>query len=963
MKKFLLAVFFVLIGYPAFAQIYPTQYRPPELNWQQLITTHFRIVYPSGGDSAAYSTARILESQYGSVKELVGGNLERFPVVLNTYNDRSNGFVTALHFRSEIMTPPFVGKTMNPQTGSWLETVAPHELVHALHFSRTDGLIANFIKLFSPDAARSIHGAIPSGMTEGIATYHESVGITDSGGRGNNPFFSNQFDAVFQSDRRWSMGQIAAFPDFTRPFDRHYIGGYTFTSWLHNTYGDDTTGEAIEFHNRWPFLGYGVALKHATGHWPGTLYEQFTANISSEPAAEYGDNRADYHPLAIPYGGRLIRRPKWLSGEKLIFFGSFYNARPGFFSYDLETGQLDRLTETNITRDYQYTFSDQKDKVWYSYYNPDPIYDQAFKTEIYELDMNRGKIGQHTRGYRVHSPETIDGSLYAIQNEVSTNRVVRLDRGNDAPQVVAELPHTEFVNIKVDPADPSRVAVVANRRGVQGIWITSLYEIQQAVTEPPLLSFSNGSLFDPDWHPSGNRLLFTSDHSGTMNIFEYDLDSETVIQLTRSRFNAFEASYSPDGNRIAFIQQVKNEQLPFLLDREDFAGIEIPASLWSVDPIRRRQLQRPVLGHHLRQESEEWQSGPYSSGLSWLKPRLFAPIGEEVSSSNSYQVGLNMQSNDLLQRNAYSLDLSLFEERLWYDLSYRHSGFYPGFLLEASSDPSIRPLQFQIQPDSSVVQNMLQQRRTFSAGLPFRFVLEQNSRFSSLSFIPSLEWTGFRFFDLNDERNPVSDFGNILSGNLFMVLNHNLQQNIRDLQPNAGIVLFSEVEHFFTTDNLTIQTLGSRFNLGINQSTGFRAGIFTYFSPLRKWNQSLRVGLQGFTQDGFVFDPEDLVSNLFESTPFPRAENMLSLSTRYTIPLWYPDNGGLLVPLYLSNLYLVAFSNTVSDLNQNGLNGSVSVFGAGLRARFRLSNLTLDLGIAIGYEPSRSQYNVFVGDF
>ena len=90
----------------------------------------------------------------------------------------------------------------------------------------------------------------------------------------------------------------------------------------------------------------------------------------------------------------------------------------------------------------------------------------------------------------------------------------------------------------------------------------------------------------------------------------------------------------------------------------------------------------------------------------------------------------------------------------------------------------------------------------------------------------------------------------------------------------------------------------------------------------------------------------------------------MSLGTRYTIPLIYPDDGGFLLPLYISNIYLVGFSNTVADASDGvSINRTRTIIGAGLRAQFRFSNLSLDIGIGIGYEPTRGNSNVFVGNF
>jgi hypothetical protein len=138
-------------------------------------------------------------------------------------------------------------------------------------------------------------------------------------------------------------------------------------------------------------------------------------------------------------------------------------------------------------------------------------------------------------------------------------------------------------------------------------------------------------------------------------------------------------------------------------------------------------------------------------------------------------------------------------------------------------------------------------------------------------------------------------------------------------------------------------------------------GIFSYFSPLRRWNQSLRIGLQGLTQSGLIFNNQSLVSDGFSEQVLPTANNLLSLSTRYTIPLVFADDGGFLLPFYLKNLYLVAFSNSVtSPTTANWYEQSRSVFGLQLRTQFRISNLSFDIGVGYGYEPTRKNHQFFI---
>ncbi|MDI6402792.1 hypothetical protein QLX67_12360, partial [Balneolaceae bacterium ANBcel3] len=129
----LLSFFFFLFFFSelSIAQSYENIFRSDKYPWYQLETPHFIILYQQGQAASAYETARILEEQYPIVQNLTGGELKRMPVVLNSLNDRSNGYVTTLHFRIEIEIPKIHGKSMNPRDGNWLHTVVPHELVHA----------------------------------------------------------------------------------------------------------------------------------------------------------------------------------------------------------------------------------------------------------------------------------------------------------------------------------------------------------------------------------------------------------------------------------------------------------------------------------------------------------------------------------------------------------------------------------------------------------------------------------------------------------------------------------------------------------------------------------------------------------------------------------------------------------------------------------------------------------------
>ena len=937
--------------------IYSNTYRPPGLDWQHFKTPHFNIIFPQGEDSVAYTAGQILEQQYNEVQELVGGSLHDYPVVLNNYNDWSNGYVSPMNSRIEVEIPTIKGKSMNPRSGDWMETVLPHELVHALHINHLPSVgISGLIKPFAPDVARALHTAVPSGVLEGIAVDHETDGVTPYGGRGHYPYFTNQFNSVFDSDQRWSMGQMVQISADSRPLNRHYIGGYEFTNWLQQTYGDSTTRNAIDFYARWPFLGYGIALKHATGKFPGQLYHQFNDTLreqESERLMNISDGTCN-HPIQIGLNGKDIHRPVWISDHQILFYGLFYNGRSGFYIYNLQTKKSRLLTETRVVEDYRFDISQDHQKLIYARYKPSAIYDNDFKTDLYEVNLNNGHVQQLTHKQRIFAPEFATKGIWALKTDQYSTDLVHYPSSKTTRTTDhnIHLKSTQFVAVTVNPMNSNQLAVVANRRGLQGLWLVDEDHMERELRGAPDIAFQKGSVFDPAWNPSGDKLLFSSDHTGTINLYEYNLSSKKLIQVTDSRYNAFEGSYAPGGNRIAYILQQKNERIPATLKRNEFFGKTVPHNRWMITRADRKAMNRPELGATDHLSSEQWESKPYHAGLSWLKPRIVAP----AANSNTDEIGLQLLSADVLRRNTYSAELTTAHDRFWYDLSYRYSGFYPGFKLSYSSQPL-----FTYSPD--IQQTVLAEDRGFSLKIPVPVVLEQNTRYSSFHFEPEFRFSRVRLFNPNNQ--PFTNFVNKYTINLFAAFQYRLQQNIRDVQPNTGMVLFAETEHDLATGD---PFANDSFSFGRNRGHAFRTGIYSFVSPLRQYNQSLRLGLQFLTQTKYnLFNPENLVSNGFEDPILAGINNAVSFSTRYTIPLFYPDNGGFLIPAYLSNIYLAAFTNTVGNLNQRGANNffdsTRSVYGGGLHFVFRLSNLSFDVGFGLAYEPTRDNVNYIIGQF
>jgi hypothetical protein len=974
--KSTLIFLFILLPVTVMGQYYNSTVinRPAGLNWQQLQTDHFRIIFPNGQDSVAYRSAAILEAHYMQTSALTGGTLSNFPVVLNSYNDLSNGFVTSYNFRSEIDIAPQKGKGMNPLSGDWLEHVLSHELVHATHFNIQQPAkgkkvsIPNVVSILSRDFARSFHGFPPVGLHEGLAVYYETESVAPMGGRGNYPFFTNRFNSNFGSSGRWNMGQTFMTADYTQPYNRHYISGYTFIDWLHNEYGDDISREAIRFHYHNFFLGYGFALRKKTGKWPGqlyTLYEEDLAKEEDARLASISSNTTEKSQvLDTRFKGEELHAPKWISDNELVFTGAFYNARIGLYSYRLDEGSTKLIKETFVTSDYNYEI-ENGNELYFSSHFRNPKYPGIYGTRIQKLNFETGRTEELITNESTFAATTNGNRTLAIQQVNSKGSIVEVLENGEL-SVLKSFESTTPIALRFNPQNPNQLAVVMNRRGVQGLWITSLQALDENLDTPPVLAFRDASIHDPEWHPGGEKLMFTMDAAPAMNVYEYDLESGEIHQLTSSLYNAFEASYSPSGDRIAYVLQQGDERKLAILHRDDFVNQQVAPSQLLTGESLNQKISQPLTGSVVPDSIRDIEKSAYRGDVSWLKPRTIFPVYREKAGVS--QIGLGFTSVDALSRQAYSLEFTGIQERLWYDFSYINKTFYPGFKFSGYSDPEFFTVS---NPNTGNTFSLMRQDRGFSLSLPLEYTFRGDTRYSSIYFEPKITAEQFKYYNLIPSE--LSDFTTRFKAGFFSQLSLGILNLRRDVQPSSGLSFFGLVEKTLNEPTAIIQFPGGDVSTSFSDQWTAYYGVFGFVSPLRRWNQSLRLDLQFLQQSASpIYSNGTILPFGFESSDFPNYsasdgsgfQNLGRFSTRYTIPLFYPDNGGLTVPLYLSSIYLTTFTHTLTDLNSNDLVASSrSIFGAGFHVQFKLSNLMFDLGVGFAYEPTRDKTQFLFGQF
>ncbi len=264
---------------------------------------------------------------------------------------------------------------------------------------------------------------------------------------------------------------------------------------------------------------------------------------------------------------------------------------------------------------------------------------------------------------------------------------------------------------------------------------------------------------------------------------------------------------------------------------------------------------------------------------------------------------------------------------------------------------------------------LIQQNRGLSFSVPFDYTIRGDTRLTSLTMEPEFSAEQFKYY--NQQPEALSDFTTIYKASLFSQLNIGILTQYRDLQPSSGFSLFGLYESSLNEPAYSVNYPWTSVDYEEAVQWTAHYGVSGFVSPLRRLNQSLRIDLQFLQQSKNPIYSNDTITPLgFTDTPFPNEingegfRNIGRFSTRYTIPLFYPDNGGVTVPLYLSSIYLTTFTHTLTDMTANDLHASSrSIFGGGFHVQFKVSNLLFDLGVGIAYEPTRNNTQFIFGQF
>ncbi len=941
-------LFFVtLFGRDAAAQtfVYDVVYRPPGTRYFVLESPHFDVLYEDGALDEARETARRLERALPAVDSLVGArHTLHMPVVLNRFNDRANGFVSPLPFRQEIEAVSIKGNRLSPRFRSWIETVAPHELVHAVHADYRNGFgVVGLTRWFAPDLARSLNLTIPAGIAEGAAVLFESS-LEPGAGRLNHSLFTMEFRAAMLSHRPWSLTQMLERPDHTRPFDRFYNGGGHLFQWLREHGPQDFFRRATNFHNRFPFLGYGVDLWYGLKQRPGKVWRAFRDDVRARERRRIEALGTLTEPTLVEGARGLVhRRPRWLDAHTLAAFVHGYNVTPGLYRLDAETGARALLSAEKLTEDQYFSLTPDTSAILFARYVEDPFVARKQIAELFRLDLATGRVERLTKNARALAPAPApDGGVWALRNEGQYNRWVRL-RSDGALEPLTPKARSRFASLEPSP-DGTTVAVVLNVRGRQGLFRATLDG--GAPVLRPWVGFEDGSVFDASWSRDGRYVLFTADPGGIANVYALDVREDRVLRLTNVPFGALEPALSPDGKTLAFVNYAHERydlvRIPFdpeaarVVPRERTRAFEaIPWETWL------RAAPPPTM--------PAAEARPYRT-LRYLRPRMLYPTfryEDRTRGPNDTKlglgIGLGVQGADPLQRWAFSAEGFRQKGRLWGEGIVRTSlsVLRPSLRLFRTPTTVLARL---VDRQGNTVETVRvgREERGVEAGVYVPVTLGSNVHRTSAAVAVRGSYRQERLFDRDGKA--LTPFTGRYTLSPRAALGYRLQANPRDLVPNTGLVVSAASEIDLSADRAAPR----RALLG-------QANL--YLPLLKSHNVGLRLNAGLLTQNqGSIYNLDRFMPRGHEDV-FLGAGTFARYGFEITRPLWFIDNGFFLLPVYFRALFAFGFAETLHPVERFSDRVSSAGVGLGLRIRF-FYLFNLELRAAASYRIEAGTWDV-----
>jgi len=197
-------------------------------------------------------------------------------------------------------------------------------------------------------------------------------------------------------------------------------------------------------------------------------------------------------------------------------------------------------------------------KQWQKYLKKEYWPDINGREEIEDIAIRLTDHKEKNNYYNISPAISPDGSKIAILEDksgIANISLIDAMDGKNIRKLVKGNRSMDFEELKwlqpgISWSPDSKKIVIAAKAGVQD----ALYLIDaEKPRNKKKLTFDLDGIFSAAWSPNGQQIAFVGNKANASDIYLYDLENKTLINLTNDIYSDSEPVWNPNGNSIAYV--------------------------------------------------------------------------------------------------------------------------------------------------------------------------------------------------------------------------------------------------------------------------------------------------------------------------------------------------------------------------------------------------------------------------
>ncbi|MCT4643380.1 MAG: hypothetical protein N4A74_00230, partial [Carboxylicivirga sp.] len=666
MRQFIFIIILLLTSISVSSQYYSSGADPADVQWRQIKSKVFRVVYPEEFEGEAKRFIAMLDSLYEYGAYALDHTPKPIDVLIHSRSAYSNGFVSWAPKRMEIYPTPH--QDMFAQ--DWLQQLAIHEFRHVVQI---DKLNQGFTKLLTYPFGQQAIGAVlglyaPLWFLEGDAVLTETT-LSESG-RGRRPSFEQEIRAQVLEKEIYNYDK-AYFGSYKDYVPNHYNMGYLMVAGARHKYGADVWEKALDEAAKkpWSVTPFNRGIKKVSGKNKVPLYNE----VFNDWKIRWQNQSDSLPPASIKYITKRDNRyknyryPTPINDSLLIAEVNGPGELNHFALINTRSGKEKKLLVTASRSREPFSYSNEM-LVW-TELEQHPRWENQVFSVIRSYNLTSGKQKKVTFTSRYKAPAlSPDGNTIAVSHTSYSNEhsIHLLDAVTG--EVFKEIatpnnayPFTPSWNTEGDEL----VMILLDNNGKRISFLNTTSSQWSDLTKAGFTEIRF-----PKYHR--NHIYFTGSYSGIENIYRISKTGGELEKISESKFGATYASIA--NNRMYFQDYTSDGYLIAAANYNELDATPYKMEQLPIEPyINKLQKEEKGLPQLTNLPTEQYTSKKYSK-WNLFNFHSWAPAYVNINDPE-IKTGISVMSQNLLGTTVTSIgfnaDQQYSREKFNFNIAYR----------------------------------------------------------------------------------------------------------------------------------------------------------------------------------------------------------------------------------------------------------------------------------------------------